>query len=367
MKQINMHISDQPLQATGPQASGDVIAAQQLSRRKFLSTALAGGMLAAAMPYAAARPRSTGKKLMTVKGLVPAEELGRILSHEHVLVDFIGAKDTGYHRWSREDVVRVVVPKLMAVKEAGFQTLLECTPAYLGRDPRLLVELSERTGLHIVTNTGYYGARDNLFLPSQAWDATAGALSDLWIAEWEKGIEDTGVKPGFIKTGLDEGALSSMHRKLVRAAAITHRATGLAIAAHTGTATGAFEALDILAYEGVAASAYIWVHAQAEPDIQHHITAAKRGCWISLDGVQDDNIDQYVDRILQLWTANLLDKVLISQDAGWYSPGEPDGGSFRSYLSVANKLIPALREKGVSDKEIAGLLHGNVVAAFGRR
>ena len=360
-----MHFFEHPIPAASPRASDDVFSAQQLSRRKFLGTVLAGGMLAAAMPYAVACSHTTGKKVMTVKGLVPAEELGRILSHEHILVDFIGAKDTGYHRWDRNDVVRVVAPKLMAVKEAGFQTLFECTPAYLGRDPRLLVELSERTGLHIVTNTGYYGARDNLFLPPLAQDATAVTLSDVWIAEWENGIENTGVRPGFLKIGLDEGSLSAIHRKLVRAAAITHRATGLAIASHTGTATGAFEALDILADEGVAASAFIWVHAQAEPDIQHHIRAAKRGCWISLDGVQDDNIDQYADRILQLKSAGHLDKVLVSQDAGWYSPGEPDGGSFRSYLSVANKLLPALRKEGVSEEEIRKLLHDNVVEAFG--
>src|SRR5690606_7957491 len=234
-----------------------MIPTHHLSRRKFLGTALAGGVFAAMIPHANARPHAAGKKVMTVKGLVPAEALGRILCHEHVLVDFIGAKDTGYHRWDREDVVRVVAPKLMAVKGSGFQTLFECTPAYLGRDPRLLVAISENTGLHIVTNTGFYGARDNLFLPPLAWDATAEALSDLWIADWENGIEDTGVKPGFIKIGLDEGTLSPMHRKLVRAAAITHRTTGLAIASHTGTAPGAFEALGILADEGVAASAFI--------------------------------------------------------------------------------------------------------------
>ncbi len=304
---------------------------------------------------------------MTVRGPVPATQLGRVLCHEHILVDFVGAKETGYHRWNRDEVVRIVEPKLREVQAAGFQTLFECTPAYLGRDPVLLKTLSERTGLHIVTNTGYYGARDNLFLPPHAWQATDEALARLWIAEWENGIEDTGIKPGFIKIGLDQGSLSPMHRKLVRAAVKTHRATGLTIASHTGTATGAFEALDILGDERVAANAFIWVHAQAEENIDNHITAAKRGCWISLDGIQDDNIDQYVSNIIRLRSAGYLDKILISQDAGWYSPGETKGGSFRSYLSIATKLIPALTARGISDAEITQLLHGNVIEAFAAR
>lgn len=345
-------------------AAPSIFAEGDLSRRKFLGMLALGGTLAAFSGRATA---ARDKRVMTVKGPVAAGSLGRVLSHEHILVDFIGATDTGYHRWKREEVIRVVEPKLVAVREAGFQTLFECTPAYLGRDPRLLTELSDRTQLHIVTNTGYYGARENKFLPPHAFNASAEALSDEWIREWQNGIEDTGVRPGFIKIGLDQGPLSPMHRKLVRAAAMTHRATGLTIASHTGTAPGALEALDILDEEGVAADAFVWVHAQAEENIQHHITAAGRGCWISLDGIQDDNISEYVDRLVKIRTAGYLGKVLISQDAGWYSPGEKDGGSFRSYLSIAGKLLPVLGEKGFTDKEIAQLLHDNVVEAFGIR
>lgn len=35
------------------------------------------------------------------------------------------------------------------------------TPAYLGKDPELLLKLSELSGLQIVTKTGYYGARND--------------------------------------------------------------------------------------------------------------------------------------------------------------------------------------------------------------
>src|SRR5690606_28244492 len=148
-----------------------------IPRRKFLSTIMLGGMVAAALPSAMARSRSSDLSIVTVRGAMPADEMGRMLCHEHILVDFIGAKQTGYHRWNRKDVIRVVEPKLMAIRDAGFGTLVECTPAYLGRDPALLVELSERTGLHIVTNTGLYGAQQNKFLPPYAFEETADQLA----------------------------------------------------------------------------------------------------------------------------------------------------------------------------------------------
>ena len=49
-------------------------------------------------------------KIMTVKGPVEAVEAGVILSHEHILVDFIGAEQTGYHRWDKDEVVKAMLP-----------------------------------------------------------------------------------------------------------------------------------------------------------------------------------------------------------------------------------------------------------------
>lgn len=342
-----------------------------ITRRKLLRNTILTGMAAmgihATFVRGEAPPQGRkGRAIMTVRGPVAAEDLGLILSHEHVLVDFIGAKDTGYHRWDREDVLRVMTPRLAAVKAAGFDALFECTPAWLGRDPRLLLMLSEATDLHLVTNTGYYGARQNRFLPPHAMTDAPESLAQRWIEEWERGIEDTGIKPGFIKIGLDEGPLSPIHARLVRAAAITHRETGLTIASHTGAGSGAFEAMDILADEGVAADAFIWVHAQGEQDVQRHIAAARRGCWVSLDGVQDDNVEEYAEKILALRDAGLLHKVLISQDAGWYTPEGKGNSSFRSYLSINELLIPLLKKKGVTDAEVWKLLHDNVISALGK-
>jgi phosphotriesterase-related protein len=115
-------------------------------------------------------------KLITVKGAISVDEMGICLIHEHILVDFIGADSTGYHRWEKSEVIERALPILLEAKQKGVKTFFECTPAYLGRDPLLLKELSEKTGINIVTNTGYYGARENKFIPKHAFDDTLKLL-----------------------------------------------------------------------------------------------------------------------------------------------------------------------------------------------
>src|SRR5690606_4127646 len=152
------------------------------------------------------------------------------------------------------------------------------------RDPRLLARLSEVSGLHLLTNTGLYGARENRFLPDYAHSETAAQLADRWIAEARDGIDGidgTGIRPGFIKCGVDpDSTLSPLHRKLAAAAALTHRQTGLTIAIHTGRGPG-LDQLAILQAHGVAASAFIWVHAQNALE-DALLAAARQGAWISL-------------------------------------------------------------------------------------
>jgi phosphotriesterase-related protein len=261
-------------------------------------------------------------------------------------------------------VIPVVLPYLQHLKALGGQTFIDCTPAFLGRDPRLLKKLADTTGLNIITNTGYYGAADNKYLPAHALTETADQLALRWIREWETGIGGTAVKPGFIKIGVMEGPLSALHRKLVMAAARTHLKTGLVIASHTGPAPAAFEQIALLEQEGVSAEAFIWVHAQAEKDFRQHLKAARKGAWISLDGLAVDNLDTYLQMLQHFKEQKMLSQVLLSHDAGWYRPGEARGGAYRGYDTLFEKLLPRLRQAQFSEAEIRQLIIANPAKAF---
>ena len=342
-----------------------------MKRRRFihgLFGAAATTLLAEACTRAGIRPAATtpASRAMTVRGWIDASDMGLTLPHEHALVSF-----QPYAEWAtrpitydRDEVVRVVLPRLRRLRELGCRTFVDATPMNVGRDPALLRRLSEESGLHVLTPTGNYAARENSFLPPHVYSLTAEALAGRWIREWTDGIDGTGVRPGFIKLGFNGKTLSDVERKLIHAAALTHRATGLTIGAHTGPAVSALEQLAHLERAGVHPSAWIWIHAQAEPDSAQHIAAARRGAWISLDGIDSGSLERHVGFVTRLRDAGLLDRVLISQDAGWYSVGQASGHMSRSYETMFTAFLPALRARGFSAAEIDTLLVRNPAKAF---
>ncbi len=288
------------------------------------------------------------------------------LAHEHILVDFVGADSIDPKTWNHDSVLKTMRPYLDSVKAYGVKYFVDPTPAYLGRDVRLLKKISDSTGLIILTNTGFYGAVKNKYIPSFAFDLSAGELAKIWISEFENGIEGTGIKPGFIKISVDAAdTLHPMHQKLVRAAAITHLKTGLLILSHTGEAKGIWPQLVILKEEGVSPSAFVWVHAQNEKDNSNYLKAAKEGCWIGLDGMGWE-IDKHLEKLVYAKEHGILDKVLISHDAGWYDPHK-QVQEIKPYTNIFTQVIPELKKRGFTAEEINRLLSQNPEIAFAIR
>jgi phosphotriesterase-related protein len=279
--------------------------------------------------------------------------------HEHILVDFIGADQASPSRYNADEVFRAALPQLQELRSRGCRTLVECTPAYLGRDPVLFRRLSDASGLHIVTNTGYYGANNDKHVPRHAYDESADQLARRWIGEYEGGIEGTGVKPGFMKIGVDSGHLSEIDAKLVRAGCICHAATGLRMHIHTGDGTAAMDILELFAKENVSAGAYVWVHAQSEKDRNVHLQAAKAGAWLEFDGVGVKTLQEHADAVADLAGRGYLDRLLVSQDSGWYRVGEPGGGRYNGYTFLFEAFLPQLTKHGFTAAQIQRLMADN--------
>jgi len=304
---------------------------------------------------------------MTVNGPINPQQMGFTLTHEHVMADFIGAEKYRKSRYNAGEVFETALPFIKDVKAKGVDTFIDCTPAYLGRDAAILKRLSDATGINMLTTTGYYGAVNEKFVPKHAYGESAQQLADRWVNEWNKGIEDTSIKPGLIKTSTDKGPLTPMQRKLIQAAAITHLSTGLTIAVHSGNGDAAFEQLEILKEQGVSPSARIWVHAQNETNKEMHIRAGKLKTWVSFDGVNLDTLQTNLDHLKTMKEHNLLEQVLVSQDSGWYNVGDPKGGNFKPYTCVITQFIPLLHENGFTQNEIDLIFKKNPAKAFAIR
>lgn len=280
-----------------------------------------------------------------------------ILVHEHVLVDFIGADAITRDRYDLQDAFRAARPKLEELKAKGCVRMLECTPNYIGRDPRLLRMLQDAVGIELWTNTGIYAAANHKFLPAFAKTESAAQLAKRWVAEWKQGVD--GAKPRFIKIGVNKGPLHEWDRKMVEAAALTSRETDLPIAAHTGDGSAAKEELDIILKAGVPAKRFVWVHAQNELDHSIHDEIAKAGAWVEFDGINAKSVRWHERCVEHMGRAGLLGQTLISHDSGWYRPGEPGGGQYNGYTFLYDHFQPKL------DGWFQSLLWENPRRAFG--
>jgi phosphotriesterase-related protein len=305
--------------------------------------------------------------IQTVQGPIPTSRFGFALPHEHILCDFIGADKTGRERWNVSEVVAALLPNLVQVKERGVTGFVDCTPAYIGRDPRILRILAEKTGLHIVTNTGYYGGAGDKYVPRNAYAESASQLAARWIEEWKNGIEDTGVKPGFIKIGVDSvteyaESLSDIDSKLVTAAARASRETGLSVTCHTGGGRGGYLAVKLFRVANGNPARFVVAHADGHGQAYNRKVAAL-GAWVSFDGIGSRKPEDHLQVVLPLLESH-PDNILLSMDRGWWNVGEPGGGKIQNYNYLSDVFLPALRNAGVSAAVIRKLTVTNPARVF---
>ena len=344
-----------------------------MNRRTFLNYSSKAALLAASPPLFNALSKGTKSgRIYTVTGSIDSNSLGFTLIHEHILSIF-GTKAQEPASYDNARVLKEVVPYLKYLKSLGCDTIVDCSAAYLGRNAALLQEISGQSELQILTSTGIYGAADDQYVPDYAYEESAETLAERWIEEFETGIQGTGVKPGFLKSGVDEGPLSDIDAKLVRAAALTHLETGLLLQIHTSDNPGAANRqLEILREEGVSPEAWVWVHAQNMESSDALIEAAKRGAWISLDGLRTPNylndrrssnstLMRHLRHLNAFREAGLLDRVMLSHDGSSYPP---EGTDKRPMDVLMNSFIPMLKAAGYADREIARITVENPAEAF---
>jgi len=300
-------------------------------------------------------------KIRTVLGDIFPDKLGLTLVHEHVLVDFVGAEKFSKERYDAKEVFDVMLPYLAEIRRLGVTGFVECTPAYMARDPQLLASLSEAVGIHVLTNTGLY---KEPYLPKHAFEYAADQLAELWIDEVKKGIEETSVKAGFIKIAVNPGQIVPIQQKIVRAAARCSLSTGAVIACHTASGVAAMHLLEILREERTDARRLIVVHSDAEEDVEYHVRTARQGAWVEYDGLRPETAEKTLNLLRLMVNKGFEDQLLLSQDAGWYNVGEPRGGNIRGYQYLVEDFVPLMLQKGFSQQLVNKILVKNPARAF---
>lgn len=299
-------------------------------------------------------------KIMTVTGPISPSELGFTLPHEHVFSIF-GKPSVRYPFYPEEELMSSVIPYLKKLKELGVKSIVDATAAYFGRHPEYLKIISEETGIFILTNTGYYAASGDIYIPKHAYSESVEKIASRWTSEHVNSIDGTEIFPGFIKTAIDEGPVSEIDEKLIQAAAQTHKNTGLAIQTHTGkNAQGAFKILDILEQNDVDPSAWIWIHANQVEQVEKLVEAAQKGAFISLDKLNKEIAPDILKMIDILKSNGLLNRVLISHDGNSYKKD----GSRKDYHFLPGEFKNQFLKYGFTESDFIQITEKNPSEVF---
>ncbi|MCS7146222.1 MAG: phosphotriesterase [Nitrososphaerota archaeon] len=312
-------------------------------------------------------------KIRTVLGDISAAEFGLALTHEHIICDFIGADKVSRDRYDLKEVLDTMLPYLNEIHKLGVRGFVDCTPAFIGRDPRLLADLSRSSGIHILTNTGLY---KEPYLPRYAFEYSADDLMECWAREIEEGVEDEivrarfnsevrfPIKAGFIKIAVNPGHIVPIQQKIVKAAARCSIATGAAIVCHTAHGVAALELLRIADSEGLDLSKLIVAHSDAIDDLGVHLEILRQGAWVSYDGIREATVERSLRLVLFVREHGFERQLLLSQDSGWYNVGEPRGGNIRGYSYLVKEFIPLLLGRGLGRDFVERVLIDNPSRVF---
>jgi phosphotriesterase-related protein len=319
----------------------------------------------------------------TVTGPIDAGELGFTLPHEHLRCQDEAVVAQWPDRVTLTDEPPFWVPAggehdlaVQAAKRAlelGVRSIIDPTAMFLGRDVEFMRRVAEETGLQVVPCTGIY-TYDHL--PPFFENRTPDQIAELFVADIEKGIQGTEIKAAFIKCAADEPGLTENVEKVHRAAAKASVQTGAPIMAHSRPASGTGpKQVDIFEQEGVDLSRVQIAHTGDTDDLDYIEGLVQRGVFIGLDRF---GLELYLPFEPRIATATALlerghaDQILISADTcatlDWYPPDVAEqmhgAGLAKDWdiRMVPGKVIPALREAGMTDDQVETTMVGNPVA-----
>jgi phosphotriesterase-related protein len=323
----------------------------------------------------------------TVTGPIDARELGTTLIHEHLIT----TDEAVRQQWPQvptlntltEEPVRggglldAAVGAAEAAVELEVRTIADPTAMFLGRDVIFMREVSERTGLQVVPCTGIYTYE---YLPHFFLLRDADAMADLFVSDIEEGIQGTAIKAAFIKCAADEPGVTENIGKVHRAAARASVRTGAPIMAHSRPAseTGPRQ-VEIFEEEGVDPSKVQIAHTGDTDDLDYIERLLDKGVWIGMDrfGLPVFLPDEKrIPTVLALLERGYADRMFISADScatiDWY-PFEVaeqmiENGLVKDWniRKVPEKVIPELREKGMTDEQLETMMVANPQAWLGR-
>lgn len=303
------------------------------------------------------RATSRGPWVRSVTGPVAPAELGHILAHEHLVIDY--GQMAGRATPVDETTLGTWAGLLADLRKAGIGTVVDCTPPGYGRDLDLLAKLSRDSGVRIVASTGSF-CEEWHPLPDVVRDASSEQLTDRFLADL---TARPGPAAGVIKVATSHHRITANEEKVLIAAARAHLVCGAPIVAHTTAGLGP-EQLDLFARQGVDLSAVLVSHVCASDEpFAYAVEIARRGAYVGLDriGHTTHGLTHWADLVLHLTEKGLGERIVLSHDSvqRFTGPAAIAEHSFRDPLLLTEVFLPLLQRRGVDTGTLRLLTHDN--------
>jgi phosphotriesterase-related protein len=306
-----------------------------------------------------------------VLGPIDTRDLGFTLMHEHILVANWGMRQAFADWVDRGEVLATAVDAVRGAQARGVKTFVDLTPINLGRDIHVIREVAECTNAQIIAATGFYWTEEPWL---EAWDPDA--LVGYLVRDIEEGIQGSACRAGIIKCATDRLGVTPTNQKLLQVAARAHRRTGVPISTHTSVAhrTGLAQQ-EVFAAEGVDLSRVVIGHCGDTTDLDYLEAILARGSFIGMDRFGLDLILPTKDRvatIAALCRRGFADRIVLSHDAcchiDWFPRDVIRARAPRwNFRHIPDDVVPALREAGVPEPEIAQMTTENPRRIFERQ
>jgi len=306
--------------------------------------------------------------VQTARGPLDSAELGRVLMHEHVFVITTEVQQN-LDEWDEQERVNDAVEKLRALKDAGIDTIVDPTVIGLGRYIPRIVRIAQQVDLNIVVATGVY-TYDTVPAYFRFRGPIVGQpepMVEMFVRDITEGVPGTdGVRAGFLKCAIDHQGMTQDVERIMRAVAAANRQTGAPITIHTHpeSKTG-LHVHRVLSEEGVQPHRVVLGHSGDSTDADHLSELAELGYLLGMDrfGVDLVPFDDRVNIVVEMARRGYAGQMVLAHDANCYFDWlDPNYATFTPnwhYLHITNDVLPALRERGVTDEQIDTMLVDN--------
>ncbi len=293
--------------------------------------------------------------------------------HEHVFVLDTEILQNYPEEWGQEEKrIADAVARLNELKARGVDAIVDLTVIGLGRYIPRIQRIAEQTQIHIVVATGIYTYCDLPFYFHFRGPGTVlggpEVITEMFVRDINEGIANTSVKAGILKCATDEPGVTKDVERALRAVAQAHRQTGVPISTHTHARKRVgLEQQRIFREEGVDLSRVVIGHSGDTTDLAYLEELIGNGSYIGMDRFGIDTILSFEDRVntvAAMCELGHAGKMVLSHDAACYNHWLPERPlpvilPRWHYLHIHNDVIPALKQKGVTDAHLRAMLVEN--------